>query len=920
MRRRVTAGLRLLMLLSAGGALYFVLHRPNLLADARIQLARGELYTAQIDLDSYLTHHPRDAAASYELGLVNLAQENGVSAERNFRLARDAGYRAADTVIPLGRAYILQRHFDEALDDFTLQRAPPGAVGQVLAVRALVYLAQNQIKPGREAANLALQRDPSNEDVALIAAAADLADGDLAAANAATNKVLARHPASANAMLLSSDLALAAGDAPRALKLAQDVHAAAPIRLDARLAMARALIVMARNQDAAALLNEICRVYQRAVVPHYLRAIVAVRMRDYVTADAQMDVILPSIDDLPLGNYLMAVTKLARNQPGQAEEASAAYAASHPGQPGPAKLLALTELSLGKPAAAEAALQQWSDAGNPDVEMLDLLSRAQAMRGDVVTSVSSLDRAASMAPKNIEVLNRLAAGQLSLGDLAAGEQALRQSLASAPDQPGDIQALVRLQLAAGDIDGANVTVARVRKTLGDGELSGVLTGEIYAATLNFAGARRAYEAALHINPDSRGATLGLVKLDGITGDPAAARSRLANWMHNHPADREGLALLVNAALAAHDAPSAIAAVEAAHEADPTNRQIAERLGRLYMDNGRPERAVALLERFATSNDVALLCLLAEAQKRNGHPDEANAVLLQAIEAAPHDPAPRLSLIAMKLQANEIDVARTTVADALTAIPGSAALLEAAVGVELHAGGRAVALAKAAALQADPSNLPAAYILPGKILAADGDPIGAANAYATAYHQASSHTLAVAAGGALGRLHRFGDAKALVTDWITDHGDDVEALELLASIDIATSQQDDASRWLDQVLQRHPNDVVALNDSAWIDLMQGNLPQARAHAQCAYTLAATPETADTLGWIIARQGDTATALPLLQQAVGTGASQASLYHEAFVLQKAGRTNDARVALDEALSEPSPFEERRDAEALRAQLLR
>ena len=158
----------------------------------------------------------------------------------------------------------------------------------------------------------------------------------------------------------------------------------------------------------------------------------------------------------------------------------------------------------------------------------------------------------------------------------------------------------------------------------------------------------------------------------------------------------------------------------------------------------------------------------------------------------------------------------------------------------------------------------------------------------------------------------------MTGWVSGHGDDVAALDLLASIDCAAGHQDAASRWLDQALQRQPNDVVALNDRAWIDLTQGNLPQARALAQRAYTLSGTPETADTLGWIIARQGDTATALPLLQRAAGSGANQTSLYHEAVVLQRTGRTADARAALDEALGRPSPFEERHDAEVLRARI--
>jgi Flp pilus assembly protein TadD len=77
----------------------------------------------------------------------------------------------------------------------------------------------------------------------------------------------------------------------------------------------------------------------------------------------------------------------------------------------------------------------------------------------------------------------------------------------------------------------------------------------------------------------------------------------------------------------------------------------------------------------------------------------------------------------------------------------------------------------------------------------------------------------------------------------------------------------------------------------------------------------PETADTLGWILAQQGDTGGALPLLKQAAagaGPNLHAAAAYHYAVALAAAGQRDEARSEVQSALASKASFRERDDAE--------
>jgi putative PEP-CTERM system TPR-repeat lipoprotein len=917
MRRALLVGLPIAALLAAGAGGYLLLHRGNLIADAKYRLSRGDVFGAELDLDRLLRNQPNNPEASYQLGLINLAENNPVAAERNFRRARAAHFDPKALVLPLGDAYMRQRRYDDALNDFTVAGAAPGTKAETLAVRATAYLALKRFAEAKQAAADGMAAQPGDADALLVAARVDMAEGDIASAKARVTQVLSHESKRAEAQLLQAEIDMHDNDPAGALKLSQAVLDAYPGRLDAKMAAARALAALHEDLKASKLVDEVLKHTPRDLGANYLRLVLAVRQRDFVAADASVQVIQPEIDALPQGNYFLAITKLGRNQPAQAQEAAAKYASRNPSDVSGQKLLAFTELALHRPSEAIAIIKPLMASGHPDADALDLLARAQAMTGNLAGAEDNLKQAVALQPGNTDMVNRLAAAKLGQGDIASGEADLRRSLAAVPDQPTAARTLVQTSLSQGDIAGADAAVAALRKATGDSELVGMLDAEVKTAKLDLDGARNLYLDIIKRYPDSRDATFGLVQVEARMGNAKTAEERLAGWMALHPTDKQGLRLQVKSLVAAGDRKGAITAAEAAHAGNPVDTDITALLASLYIADKKPAQAVALLDRAATSENPSLTALRGEALIQNNQLSEAASILQAAVSQAPTDQQARFALLQLDLKQQNYSAARGVVTDGLVATPGAPKLMEALVALDLKSDGIKAALDTAAELQKDPANMPAALLLPGNALMAKGDTAAAADAYLAAYHKAPSINLALAAATTLIRANRAQEARALLEAWVDQHPNDYNALQVLSGMAITDHRNEDAGRLLARVLQVRPADSVALNNLAWVKLGEGDFTSAHTYALRAYYLSPGPETQDTLGWSLLKTNQPALALTLLEQAAGAKASPGIMYHYAAALQANGRAKDAKAALDNALTNKS-FDERADAEKLETQL--
>jgi tetratricopeptide (TPR) repeat protein len=267
--------------------------------------------------------------------------------------------------------------------------------------------------------------------------------------------------------------------------------------------------------------------------------------------------------------------------------------------------------------------------------------------------------------------------------------------------------------------------------------------------------------------------------------------------------------------------------------------------------------------------------------------------------------------------DQLIAAHQIIEAAAKAHPESPAIAAAAIQLQLRLGQNAAALERARALQARYDKDEGALITLAAAQIANNDLSAAKGSYEALWKNHPSAGVALA----LSQLKlRTGDndATALLEEWVGKHPKDPGVRMTLAQVLQDQGQLDKAITQYEQILAQQPQDVIALNNLAWVYYLKKDA-RALSTAKQAYDRAtANPLVADTYAWILAESGNREAALPILRNAARLAPGRAAVrYHLAAVLARSTSGDDVKVArlyLSDLLRDPAPAEWRADAERL------
>jgi tetratricopeptide (TPR) repeat protein len=138
--------------------------------------------------------------------------------------------------------------------------------------------------------------------------------------------------------------------------------------------------------------------------------------------------------------------------------------------------------------------------------------------------------------------------------------------------------------------------------------------------------------------------------------------------------------------------------------------------------------------------------------------------------------------------------------------------------------------------------------------------------------------------------------------------------LIAMIQLKGGHSDLAEQSYRKAISIQPNELVALNNLAWMDLQdRQKLDEALSFAQ--KTVQASPSTGqylDTLGWVYHLRGDNVQAISSLKKATAASAQDPEIhYHLGVVYEDSGLLSDALAEMNKSLSLKKDFPEAADA---------
>jgi putative PEP-CTERM system TPR-repeat lipoprotein len=895
----------------------------KLIASAKDYLAKGDRPAAMIELKNALQAAPDNGEARFLLGKASLESRDFPAAEKELRRALELN-QSADEVLPLlARAMTELDQKDALVKEFgerTLGDAQAQAAFQTLLGDA--YLQRNERAAAAKAYSAALAAKADYAPARLGQVALVAVEGKLDEALARVDAILADAPKFAAAHALRADLLLAKNDKAGARKALEAAIDSDPNYLAPRLLLVN-MLIDGREFDAAD--NQLAaarKVAPRDLRVTYLEALLAYGKGEREIARQRIQQVLKQMPDSVPSLALAGSIDLQEKRLVAAEESLRKAVARAPGHLGARQLLTLTYLRMGQPVKAKEVLQPLVEKGLPqDPRLLTLAGETYLANGDVKTA-SSFYQAASKAGKAPAVVARTRLGQIALaaGRVEEGFSELEAASELDPDRYQADLSIIAAHMNRKEFDKALAATKALEKKQPDKPLPFQIYGEIYLAKRDLEAARRSFDRALELQPDYLPAARRLGLLDLAAKRPADARKRYeAMIAKDSKKDQLYLALAEFEARAGADPKTVADILQRAIDANPQSTSARYALITQLLRHNERKAALAAAQSalVAIPNDPRILDVAGLAQQMAGEVNQAIETNNKWAALQPAAAAPLMRLAGLYLGQKNYDKAIEDL-KRLKSLGSSARETSAMLVAAYIAANRPEeALGEARDLQRKEPKLADGYALEGEIHSQQKRLAQAEQAYRGALK------LEPKADRMVMRLHRVliesgkpSEAEAYVNKWLAENPKNATIRIYLGDTAASAGNLKAAVALYRTAVDNEPNNVVALNNLAWIGSELGD-SKALGYAERAAKLA--PDSAavlDTYGTILIRQGETSKGLDYLGRAstLDPGAYAVRRLKYARELVRAGQKELAKKELDALQALPEDFPGKSDIPAL------
>jgi len=328
---------------------------------------------------------------------------------------------------------------------------------------------------------------------------------------------------------------------------------------------------------------------------------------------------------------LLALAELRAQGGGTTDEVAALISKAVTADPTnvtPRLVLVNFYLRAKEPKKAVAAAQDALAAIPDRAELLEAAGQAQLAAGDTNQAVATFTKLAKARPGAPEPYIHMANAQMAAKDPDGAVQSLKKALTIRPDNVGIERAIVKVTLDAGRDAEALAMARNLQKSRPKESVGYMLEGDINMSKKNWSEAASAYRIGLK----SVGTTDLAVRLNAALragGNVAEADKLIADWMRDHPKDRDVRAYLAELAIEKRDYraavahyksmleirsddalalnnlayfsgelkdPKALEYAEKARNLAPNNAAILDTYGVLLTDRGEVKRGIEMLQK------------------------------------------------------------------------------------------------------------------------------------------------------------------------------------------------------------------------------------------------------------------------------------------------------------------------------------
>ena len=559
--------------------------------------ASGKLPEAIIEYKNAVQQDPR--AGDARLKLADAYTKAGALGEavNEYVRAADLLPESSEAHLKAGSMQLMARRFDEAKAwaEKVLTREPKNLQAQLLLANSLAGL--KDLDAAVAEIEEAIQLDPSRGQTYTNLGAFELGRGQKEAAEQAFTKAVELAPDSAEVRLALANFYWAGARWPEAEDALKKVIEIEPGNALAQRVLAAFYIATRRPADAEPHLKKVQEITKTPAAAFAL-ADYYTGMNNAASARAVLEPLAGAKDTSALAEVKLAALDRGGDKSKEAYERLARVLEKD--QTNLDALLARSAFLLAD-GRLEEALSTATLAAEKHRESTAAhftLGRVQAARHQTEAAIAAFDEVLKLNPRATDAKAALARLHLAAGHTDTSIGLAREVMASAPQNADARVTVVRGLLAQKNVSGAKVELDALYTQFPDSAPVNALMGVLHGLQRDEPGAKKYFERALEIDPDSTEALGGLVATDLAGKRPADARARVEARVARSPSDPLVLMLAAHTYAYTGDAAKAEAALRRAIETNPSYLDAYGALAQLYVSQQRLDAALVEFEELA----------------------------------------------------------------------------------------------------------------------------------------------------------------------------------------------------------------------------------------------------------------------------------------------------------------------------------
>lgn len=875
-----------------------------------------------IELKNAIKKEPDNAEARFLLGKTYLEQGSGFEAVKELEKANKLKYLSHKTIPLLARSYMLVNSNDEIIElDEQASQLPVEIKVQYLAYKTLAGIRIGNIEAAKESERLANDLSGSNTFSLLASAYLYLAENKLELANSKIITLLVSAPENPDALILKGKIDTALGNHGEAIVSYLSYAKIQPKSSVVTLFLADAYLNEQKYNEAGMYADNILAKIPNQPFAHYVKAVVDLEYKNYQAASKHAEQALLADFNTP---HLRLVAGASAYYQSNFEQSYfhlnliiKYLPAEHPAK----KMFAISQLQLGLVSEVAETLSDFTVDSEMDAQFLSTLSFQLAEIGAIDDAKALATQAtASNNSATAEEQTRSGILKLMLND-PTGVKNLEKAIALKPGMLEAELALVTVAIKNNQFEKAKQIADKWREEYPDKPLSYNVMASVHLKEGKLDLAKIALNKSLALQPKNFFAISELIKLNMNAGNVAEANKLSEQLKSLFPNNVNVLKL--HYAVSRVDPvkrDQALIIIKSLYESDPDNIKFGGLYAEVLLDTKKYKASTKVLNSYPVSIKLPKkfwqLKVYAQRNVNNGEP--LLTLLENWTKTNPYHTEPILLLADFHIKDKNANKALNVIELALTEQKANQTLLKIAK-MQMLLDSKKLSQAKRfySDFIKDEMNENIADGMQGRILLIENKFTQAEPLLASFYNNFPSSQSAILFAVAQKGSGKTNDAIATLKLFLQKNKADNKVRSLLANYHLEKDPEA-AIPLYEQMLPSQPNNIVVLNNLAWLNLDANNLEKALEHSKRAIALAPEhPNVIDTRGMVLLKSGDKVGAWKTIIKAYnltkGRDLSIALNYAEVLIANS--KNDDALITLRSIKSDkPEIIKRKKDLSTL------